>query len=138
MKSRVMKIFRLRIFPRVMGGLAVAAAAIAILLPLTRALEIKLPLETAAYIPSAHPGYSVTMAFCVTCHSAEYVRMQPPNMTPAYWKATVTKMKKAFGAPIPDDQLDVITDYLVKTYGTGQAVPLVPGSAAPAPKKTNG
>lgn len=107
-------------------------------LPLARALEIKLPLETAGYAPSEQPGYSLTMASCTTCHSAEYVRMQPPNMTPAYWKATVTKMKKAFGAPIPDDQLDLITEYIVKTYGSGQAVPIVPAGSATAPKKTNG
>ena len=131
-----MKISRALILSRpvVCGG--VAAAAVVISLPLARALEIKLPPETAAYASSEHPGYSATMAFCITCHSAEYVRMQPPNMTPAYWKATVTKMKKVFGAPIPDDQLDAITDYLVKTYGTGQPLPLVPPASAPAPKKS--
>jgi len=76
------------------------------------------------------------LAYCATCHSAEYVRMQPPNLTPAYWKATVAKMKKAFGAPIPDEQLDVITDYLVKTYGTGQPVPIVPAPAAKPAEKS--
>ena len=121
-----------------MVSLAVAAMTLTVVLPLTRALEIKLPPETAAFAPSEHPGYALAMAFCSTCHSAEYVRTQPLSMTPAYWKATVTKMKKTFGAPIPDDQLDIITDYLVKTYGTGQAMPLVPGSSAAAPKKTNG
>ena len=135
-----MKNYRQRLHPfrRVTSCAAVAVATVTMLLPLTRALEIKLPLETAAYAPSSHPGYSATMAFCVTCHSAEYARTQPLNMTPAYWKATVLKMKKAFGAPIPDDQLDVITDYLVKTYGTGQPVPLAPPSSATAPKTTNG
>jgi sulfite dehydrogenase len=108
------------------------------LLPSVCALEIKLPAETAALAPSAHPGYAAAMTYCATCHSAEYVRMQPPNMTPIYWKATVTKMKKAFGAPIPDDQLDVITDYLVKTYGSGQAVPLAPQGGTPGVKKNGG
>jgi len=113
-------------------------AGVALLSSVSRAVEIKLPAETAALAPSAHPGYSVAMNYCVTCHSAEYVRTQPPNMTPAYWKATVLKMKKAFGAPIPDDQLDVITEYIVKTYGANQAAPAVPASSVPAPKKTGG
>lgn len=120
-----MKIFHSPWFVHGSAGVLAAAAALVVVLPLARALEITLPVETAAYAPSDHPGYAATMAFCTTCHSAEYVRTQPLNLTPAYWKATVVKMKKVFGAPIPDDQLDAITDYLVKTYGTGQPVPLV-------------
>ena len=108
------------------------------LLPGLLALEIKLPTETVALAPSEHPGYAAAMTYCATCHSSEYVRMQPLNMTPIYWKATVTKMKKAFGAPIPDDQLDVITEYLVKTYGSGQIVPLAPKGGTPAAKKSSG
>ena len=117
---------------------AVVTGAVMVFLPIARALEITLPLETATYAASSHPGYPVAMAYCLTCHSAEYVRTQPLNLTPAYWKATVLKMKKAFGAPIPDDQLDVITDYLVKTYGTGQPMPLIPPTPAPAPEKPRG
>ncbi len=126
-----MKIFRSRIW---FASLAALATAATVGLPLTRALEIKLPPETATLAPSEHPGYAVAMTYCLTCHSAEYVRTQPLNLTPAYWKATVTKMKKVFGAPIPDDQLDVITDYLVKTYGMGKPLPLTPPPDS-APKK---
>lgn len=121
----------------VLAASAVSMGAV-LLSPVSRALEIKLPAETAALAPSAHPGYSAAMTYCATCHSAEYVRMQPPNMTPAYWKATVLKMKKAFGAPIPDDQLDAITEYIVKTYGSNQPAPAAPAGAAAAAKKTGG
>jgi sulfite dehydrogenase len=116
---------------------AVATGGV-LLSPVSRALEIKLPAETVALTPANHPGYEVAMTFCVTCHSAEYVRMQPPNLTPAYWKATVLKMKKAFGAPIPDEQLDVITDYIVKTYGAPQTVSPVPPDSVSGAKKSNG
>jgi sulfite dehydrogenase len=131
-----MKIYSSHFSRHVISGVTVAATALIVALPFARALEIKLPPETATLAPSANPGYQAAQTYCVTCHSAEYVRTQPQNLTPAYWKATVAKMKKAFGAPIPDEQLDVITDYLVKTYGTGQPVPLVSPPAAPAGKKS--
>lgn len=88
-----------------------AAAAINLV-----AVEIKLPDETARLVESPLPGYALTTALCYTCHSTEYVLYQPTSAR-TYWKATVVKMQKAFGAPIPDDAVDPITDYLVKTYG---------------------
>lgn len=84
------------------------------------ALEIKLPGETATYKPSSLPGYDLTLQRCIICHSAEYVNFQPPTSTPAYWKATVMKMRKPFGAPLSDEDVEMITDYLVKTYGPVQ------------------
>ena len=84
------------------------------------ALEIKLPGETATYKPSSLPGYDLTLQRCLICHSAEYVNFQPPTSTPAYWKATVMKMRKPFGAPLSDEDVEMITDYLVKTYGPVQ------------------
>ena len=119
---------------RLVGAVGVSVALLA---SGSRALEIRLPTETAALVSAEHPGYREAMTYCATCHSAEYLRMQPPNMTPAYWKATVLKMKKAFGAPIPDDRLDAITDYIVKTYGSAAQLPPAPSNAASAPKKSN-
>jgi len=29
-------------------------------------------------------------------------------------------MKKVYGAPIPDDQIDPLSDYLSRNYGTGK------------------
>lgn len=91
-----------------------------------RAAEINLPVETARYAESALPGYALASTLCQTCHSADYTRMQPTNLTATYWKATVVKMQKTFGAPIPDNAVDPIADYLVKTYGAERA-------AAPKP-----
>lgn len=97
-----------------LGALVLAAATSAV------ALEIKLPGETAIYKPSSLPGYNLTQQRCLICHSAEYVNFQPPTSTPAYWKATVLKMRKPFGAPLSDEDVEMITDYLVKTYGLAQ------------------
>lgn len=102
-------------------SIALAALALAATTSLM-ALEIKLPGETATYKPSTLPGYNLTLQRCLICHSAEYVNFQPSSSTPAYWKATVLKMRKPFGAPLSDEDVETITDYLVKTYG-------------PAPKK---
>jgi sulfite dehydrogenase len=90
-----------------------ASASIALV---ARALEIKLPPETARLAESPLPGYPLAVAQCATCHSVDYVKMQPTSSR-TYWKANVTKMQKTFGAPIPDAMVDPIVDYLVKTYG---------------------
>ena len=105
---------------RILALVALAGLAAA---PLS-ALEIKLPEENARLIESPLPGYALATSLCYTCHSVDYLRMQPPSAA-AYWKATVVKMQKTFGAPIPDNAVDPIAEYLAKTYGTD----------APAPKK---
>ena len=86
-----------------------------------RPLEIKLPQETASYKPSTLPGYNLAQQNCMICHSAQYVSTQPSTSTRAYWDATVKKMKKPFGAPLKDEDIPAIVDYLVKTYGAEQA-----------------
>jgi len=81
------------------------------------ALTINLPDETAAYKPSALPGYQLVQQHCLLCHAAQYVQTQPSSSPRAYWLATVKKMKKPFGAPIADEDIPVIVDYLTKVYG---------------------
>lgn len=89
------------------------------------ALEIKLPQETAMYKSSSLPGYALALQNCMTCHSAQYVSTQPASSPRKYWEATVKKMKTPFGAPLKDEDIPVIVDYLVKTYGAerGEAGP---------------
>ena len=64
-------------------------------------------------------GYQSANSWCVMCHSLDYVNTQPP-MSAAFWSAEVTKMVKVYGAPIPEDQVKLISEYLGKTYGTDQ------------------
>lgn len=92
-----------------------AAAAVSLV-----GAEITLPAETARLKESALPGYALASASCYTCHSVDYVSSQPP-MTRAAWQASVLKMRKTFGAPIPDDAVEPIAEYLAKTYGTERA-----------------
>jgi sulfite dehydrogenase (cytochrome) subunit B len=63
------------------------------------------------------PGKDVVEQSCGGCHSLDYVRMNAPFMKPETWDAEVTKMIKAFGAPISDGDAKTIREYLVKNYG---------------------
>jgi sulfite dehydrogenase (cytochrome) subunit B len=77
------------------------------------------PPETSRFI--AAPGVEMTQRYCLTCHSADYVSTQPPHMPAAFWQAEVSKMRNAYGAPIPDDAAKAIADYLVATYSEPSA-----------------
>jgi hypothetical protein len=43
-----------------------------------------------------------------------------PKFSKAQWTATVTKMIKVFGAPIPQEDADTIINYIATSYGTGK------------------
>jgi hypothetical protein len=83
--------------------------------------EITLPPESARLVESPLSGYKLATTYCYTCHSTDYIRYQPVTMTRAAWKASVVKMQKVFRAPIPDEVIDPIAEYLVKTYGAERA-----------------
>jgi hypothetical protein len=61
------------------------------------------------------PGRELVLGVCSACHSTTYITMQPPLPAPA-WAATVDKMIKAFGAPIPDELARQVTQYLQAHY----------------------
>jgi sulfite dehydrogenase (cytochrome) subunit B len=63
------------------------------------------------------PGLDRVEANCSACHSLDYIQMNSPFPTAAVWDAAVTKMIKAFGAPIDDADAAVIKDYLKQNYG---------------------
>ena len=91
--------------------------------------RIELPAETEVFKPADLPGYAVVNASCLTCHSVEYVKYQPPSSPRTYWQATVTKMQKTFGASIPDPLVEPLVDYLSRTYGAemrNQSAPMPP------------
>jgi len=63
------------------------------------------------------PGLDTVEANCSGCHSLDYIVMNSPFPNAALWDAEVTKMIKAYGAPISDADAKVIVDYLVTNYG---------------------
>lgn len=66
------------------------------------------------------PGYARATKLCTGCHSAEYMQYQPPTAARGYWDTMVKRMKNVFKAQVPEEDIPVLVDYLVKTYGAEQ------------------
>jgi hypothetical protein len=62
-------------------------------------------------------GKAVTENICSGCHSLDYIRINAPFMSRQTWTASVNKMVQMFGAPIPQDEVATIIDYLSANYG---------------------
>ena len=82
--------------------------------------SIDLPPDGVPLKPSALPGYAKTQAICTACHSAEYLQYQSASVPRAYWEAMTKRMKLVFKAPVADDDIPSIVDYLATTYGNEQ------------------
>jgi sulfite dehydrogenase (cytochrome) subunit B len=89
--------------------LAVAPAAVS-----AEPIIYNLPEETARFQPG--PGVDVAEANCLACHSADYISTQPPQQGKTFWQAEVTKMIKLYGAPIAEQDVSKIAEYLAATY----------------------
>jgi sulfite dehydrogenase (cytochrome) subunit B len=79
-------------------------------------ISYKLPEDTVTFKPG--PNVEVVKNNCTACHSADYVQIQPrgPKFKEDFWRATVTKMIKVYGAPIDEADAGKIVEYLTKTY----------------------
>ena len=82
--------------------------------------SIELPPDGVQLKPSTLPGYAKAQAICAACHSAEYMQYQPATAPRPYWDAMAKRMKVVFKAPIADEDIPLIVEYLVKTYGNEQ------------------
>jgi hypothetical protein len=69
------------------------------------------------YYPELAPGdgRDDVENHCELCHSPRYITMQPVMPAQA-WADEVNKMRKTFGAPIPDDAAQRIIAYLGSHY----------------------
>ena len=64
------------------------------------------------------PGRELTAARCVVCHSLDYIQMNSAVMNRAGWEKSVRKMIERFGAPISEEEVRTILDYLAANYST--------------------
>ena len=94
-----------------MRTIMMALAAAAVLAPPAAAQEKPVSLKKA-------PGVDKVEANCAGCHSLDYIQMNSPYPNAALWDAEVTKMIRAFGAPINDADAKEIAEYLKKNYGS--------------------
>ena len=77
-------------------------------------VRVELPAGDEAFPPGA--GADIASSQCLICHSAGMVLQQPP-LTKAEWRAEIVKMRSAYGAPVPDDQVDALSEYLTGING---------------------
>jgi hypothetical protein len=63
------------------------------------------------------PELELVEGNCAACHSLDYIQMNSPFLNASGWDAEVTKMIKAFGAPISDTDAKLIANYLKANYG---------------------
>ena len=63
------------------------------------------------------PGVDKVRQNCVACHSLDYIPLNSPFLDRKGWEAVVTKMVKAFGAPIKQEDQAPIAEYLGRYYG---------------------
>jgi cytochrome c551/c552 len=119
---------------RIVGGLGctvcavLIAGAAGICAAAESVHEIVLPPETAVLRASPLAGYKIAIQKCGICHSADYVNLQPPQMSLAQWTAEMAKMQHAYGAPIDDTEIKLLGIYLASTYG--DAATVTPADAA--------
>jgi hypothetical protein len=84
--------------------------------PDSRVHTIVLP-EMDAPVAEAS-GRATFEGACSSCHTLRYVAEQPP-FPRRVWTAEVDKMRKVYGAPIPEERTKELVDYLVAVRGVG-------------------
>lgn len=62
-------------------------------------------------------GKDLVSSNCVMCHSLDYIPMQSGVLDKQGWTKTVNKMSSIMGAPIKQEDVGPIVDYLAKNYG---------------------
>src|SRR5699024_4762840 len=82
----------------------------------------------------AGEGRDAFAANCLSCHSTRYVTMQPASFDQTKWEEEVKKMVKPYGAPIADDQVAPIAQYIVSARradpGDWEALSVIAAPAA--------
>ena len=89
-------------------------AAIAVLLAVSSS---RLAAEEKPVELKPGPGKELVESNCAACHSLDYIVTNSPFLKTAVWEAEISKMVKAFGAPVDEPSQRKILDYLVKNYG---------------------
>ena len=93
-----------------MRTIAFVIAAALIALPATAGADQVIKLKPGN-------GLDKVESNCQACHTLAYIPMNSPFLKPAGWDAEVTKMIKAYGAPIVEADAKAIADYLKTHYG---------------------
>src|ERR1700688_1209055 len=77
-------------------------------------VSVELPASQIPFPPG--DGSVIANAQCLICHSAGMVLRQPP-LTQDEWISEINKMRSAFGAPLPAEQVEPLALYLHSING---------------------
>jgi mono/diheme cytochrome c family protein len=77
-------------------------------------VRVELPASDKSFPPGI--GADVASSQCLNCHSAGMVLTQPP-LKKDEWRAEIMKMRSTYGAPIPEDQVEGLAEYLKNING---------------------
>src|ERR1700688_2340505 len=103
-------------WPRTVNSEPAAKEAIKGSVPKWVKVSVDLPASQVSF-PSGN-GSVIANAYCLICHSAGMVLRQPP-LTQDQWTVEINKMRNAFGAPLPADQVEALAKYLRSINGRG-------------------
>lgn len=98
------------------GGLLLLAVGPALAGPRAYALPEETAQLKATKGHEGEAGLAAAQGNCLTCHSSDYIAMQPPGKGKAFWNSEVAKMIKVYGAPIAEPDAKAIAAYLAETY----------------------
>ena len=101
-------------WPRTVNSEPAAKEAVKGSVPKWVKVSVDLPASQISFPPGN--GSVIANAYCLICHSAGMVLRQPP-LTQDEWTGEINKMRSAFGAPIPADQVQALAQYLRSING---------------------
>jgi len=97
-----------------MKKLILTAALIAS--PLFAQVQEKVEVPYVAFPIKMGKGFDTVQANCLTCHSFGYIINQG-KQSKKFWRGKVDKMIVDFKAPMSDEDIQIVTDYLFEYYG---------------------
>jgi mono/diheme cytochrome c family protein len=102
------------VWPRTVNSEPAAKEVVKGSVPQWAKVSVDLPVSQISFPPGN--GSVIANAYCLICHSAGMVLRQPP-LTQDEWTVEINKMRNAFGAPLPADQVEALAKYLRSING---------------------
>ena len=79
--------------------------------PVQKWAKVSVDLPTSQTLFPPGDGADMANGECLMCHSAGMVLRQP-SLTQDEWVGEINKMRSAYGAPVPAEQVDALARYL--------------------------
>lgn len=63
------------------------------------------------------PGREMVAGTCSICHSTDMILINSPFMNRKEWEGVVNKMVHVMGAPLAEEDIPLVVEYLSRNYG---------------------